>query len=86
MQVMQTIGVLVLNANEVKVNFRVSPQSAVAELIKGEEGKYLIAADYHQLTRATGTHFAIKKIEAVTGEPNVSQLLWMPVLLIKAMR
>ena len=61
----------VLNANEVKVNFRVSPQSAVAELIKGEEGKYLIAADYHQLTRATGTHFAIKKIEAVTGEPNV---------------
>lgn len=28
----------VLNANEVKVNFRVSPQSAVAELIKGEEG------------------------------------------------
>lgn len=61
----------VLNANEVKVNFRVSPQSAVAELIKGEEGKYLIAADYHQLTRATGTHFAIKKIEAVTDEPNV---------------
>ena len=61
----------VLNANEVKVNFRVSPQSAVAELIKGEEGKYLIAADYHQLTRATGTHFTIKKIEAVTGEPNV---------------
>ncbi|MFS2517407.1 hypothetical protein [Bacteroides xylanisolvens] len=61
----------VLNANEVKVNFRVSPHSAVAELIKGEEGKYLIAADYHQLTRATGTHFAIKKIEAVTGEPNV---------------
>ena len=61
----------VLNANEVKVNFRVSPQSAVAELIKGEEGKYLIAADYHQLTRATGTHFAIKKIEAITGEPNV---------------
>ncbi|WP_211146488.1 MULTISPECIES: hypothetical protein [Bacteroides] len=61
----------VLNANEVKVNFRVSPQSAVAELIKGEEGKYLIAADYHQLTRATGTHFAIKKIEAVTGESNV---------------
>lgn len=61
----------VLNANEVKVNFRVSPQSAVAELIKGEEGKYLIAADYHQLTRATGTHFTIKKIEAVTDEPNV---------------
>ena len=61
----------VLNANEVKVNFRVSPQSAVAELIKGEEGKYVIAADYHQLTRATGTHFAIKKIEAVTDEPNV---------------
>ena len=27
----------VLNANEVKVNFRVSPQSAVAELIKGRK-------------------------------------------------
>lgn len=61
----------VVNADEVKVKFRVSPQSAVAELIKGDEGKYSIVTDYHQLTRATGTHFAIKNIEAVTGEPNV---------------
>lgn len=61
----------VANVNEVKVNFRVSPASAVAELIKGDEGKYSISTDYHQLTRATGTHFKIKKIEAISGEPNV---------------
>ena len=52
----------VLNANEVKVNFRVSPHSAVAELIKGEEGKYLIAADYQDVYKRQ-PHWSIHPAE-----------------------
>ena len=58
----------VVSVNQVQVKFRISPASAVAELIKYDKAnpeacKYNVNTDYQALTRATGEFFTISKIE-----------------------
>ena len=58
----------VVSVNQVQVKFRVSPASAVAELIKYDKAnpeacKYNVNTDYQALTRASGEFFTISKIE-----------------------
>lgn len=67
----------IINVDEISVKFRVSPQSAVAELLKGTASeKYKIAVDYQAVkTRATGTIFDVKKINAVDKEPNLIEVV-----------
>lgn len=59
-----------VTADEMVVKFRVSPQSAIAELTK-ENSKYLVTTDKQKLTRATTTvPFEVESIAAVEGEGN----------------
>ena len=58
----------VVSVNRVQVKFRVSPASAVTELVKYDKAnpeacRYNINTDYQALTRASGEFFAISKIE-----------------------
>lgn len=56
-------------ADKMVVKFRVSPQSAIAELTK-ENSKYLVATDKQKLTRSTIVPFEVESITAVEGEGN----------------
>lgn len=59
-----------VTADKMVVKFRVSPQSAIAELTK-ENSKYLVTTDKQKLTRATTTvPFEVESIAAVEGEGN----------------
>ena len=58
----------VVSVNRVQVKFRVSPASAVTELVKYDKAnpeacRYNVNTDYQALTRASGEFFTISKIE-----------------------
>ena len=58
----------VVSVNQVQVKFRVSPASAVTELVKYDKAnpeacRYNVNTDYQALTRASGEFFTISKIE-----------------------
>lgn len=58
-----------VTADEMVVKFRVSPKSAITELIK-EDSKYVVTTDKQKLTRSTIVPFEVKSITAVEGEGN----------------
>lgn len=58
-----------VTADEMVVKFRVSPKSAITELIK-EDSKYVVTTDKQKLTRSTIVPFEVESITAVEGEGN----------------
>lgn len=65
----------VVSMNEVKMKFRVSPKSAVAELVKTDgSGKYIITTDAQELKTRAANVFSVTKVAAVANEPNLIEV------------
>lgn len=61
----------VVSMNEVKMKFRVSPKSAVAD---DGSGKYIITTDAQELKTRAANVFSVTKVTAVANEPNLIEV------------